>query len=105
MSAENSKGKQILEKLEEIARKFEVIDSIYLISSYFHPVAGRLGDIHIAIMPTRKLARQEHFDIIKSMIEVFGDNIHVVFMDEMPLYLQRKILQQGSLVYSKHKLR
>jgi predicted nucleotidyltransferase len=94
-------------KLKEIAKKYKIAD-IYLFGSRVLGFERKESDFDIAVrfkggLPKPKEIGKIYGDLFSELQEVFkGKKIDLVFIQELPLHFQFKILTEGKLIFSEN---
>jgi predicted nucleotidyltransferase len=94
-------------KLKEIAKKYKIAD-IYLFGSRVLGFERKESDFDIAVrfkggLPKPKEVGKIYGDLFCELQEVFkGKKIDLVFIQELPLHFQFKILTEGKLIFSEN---
>lgn len=95
------------EKLKEVAKKYDLAD-IYLFGSRISGFAREESDLDVGIRFTKGLPKAEergrlYGDIFSDLLPCFDKlKIDLVFIDEVLLHFQFKIINDGQLIYSKN---
>lgn len=95
------------EKLKELAKKYDLVD-IYLFGSQISGFAREDSDLDIGVRFESGLPKEEErgklYGNIFSDLSLCFDKIKIdlVFIDEVLLHFQFKIINDGQLIYSKN---
>ncbi|MDO8512470.1 MAG: nucleotidyltransferase domain-containing protein [bacterium] len=96
------------EKLKEMAEKYSLAD-VYLFGSRISGFAREDSDLDIGIRFKNGLPKEEergklYGNIFSDLSSCFAEaKIDLVFIDEVLLHFQYKIINDGQLIYSKNK--
>jgi predicted nucleotidyltransferase len=94
-------------KLKEIAKKYKIAD-IYLFGSRVLGFERKESDFDIAVrfkgeLPKPKEVGKIYGDLFSDLQTIFkGKKIDLVFIQELPLHFQFKILTEGKLIFSEN---
>ncbi len=93
-------------KLKKAAKKYDLAD-IYLFGSRISGFAREDSDLDVGIRFAKGLPEEHrgklYGDIFSDLLPCFGrEKIDLVFIDEVLLHFQFKIINDGQLIYSKN---
>ncbi len=95
-------NKKILKKLINTFKKFDNIAAVYIFGSYGTDLYNKhMSDVDFAV-----LCEDETFerDIFFELTEIFKtDNIDVLNLKKIPVFLRYKIIKDGNLIYENNK--
>ncbi len=84
-----------IDKITELLKKFDFVDSILLFGSRARGKSGR--DIDICIVPSREPDLKERLSLDSIMPS--GADISIYF--ELPIHIRKRIFEEGKVLYSK----
>ncbi len=84
-----------IDKITEMLKKFDFVDSILLFGSRARGKSGR--DIDICIVPSREPDLKERLSLDSIMPS--GADISIYF--ELPIHIRKRIFEEGKVLYSK----
>src|SRR6056297_1154222 len=91
-------NKKIIKKLINVFQKYDNIVAVYIFGSYgTEQYNNNMSDIDFAVLFENKKNEEE---IFIELTEIFKtDNVDVLDLENIPIFLKYKIIKNGNLIY------